>query len=120
MRGRSKLRLPKEITEKMLTRLKFDTEFLARVYKTMDYSLLVGVYKCLIDYKSTTQFLPQMSNKRTYYDNGNILNNHTTNDGNEFNEENNEDEFGNTRLQVNNLFVTNFLNLYNNNNTIGY
>lgn len=99
MRGRSKLRLPKLITEKMLIRLKIDTEFLSKVYQTMDYSLLVGVYKRLIDYKSTTQFLPQNTiNKQ---------NDHNDNQ-NDINDENNEDEFGNTRLQVYLLLLLNY------------
>lgn len=65
----------------------------------MDYSLLVGVYKKLIDYKSTTQFHPHVPNKKLNHKDN------EENEENEMNDEIDEDEFGNTRLQATEYFV---------------
>jgi len=50
-RGKARIRLPPNIGDELIEQLHEDCEFLANVYQVMDYSLLVGVFKKVIEVK---------------------------------------------------------------------
>eukprot|EP00602_Paraphysomonas_sp_CaronLab_P007183 CAMPEP_0185034010 /NCGR_PEP_ID=MMETSP1103-20130426/23489_1 /TAXON_ID=36769 /ORGANISM="Paraphysomonas bandaiensis, Strain Caron Lab Isolate" /LENGTH=611 /DNA_ID=CAMNT_0027570487 /DNA_START=831 /DNA_END=2666 /DNA_ORIENTATION=- len=49
LRGRTRFRLPRNEGAKVMEQLHADAHFLSDTYKVMDYSLLVGVFKKVID-----------------------------------------------------------------------